>query len=182
VVKAMAPEEAANAVAHEAGHLRDRSPGRLFFASLALVPLLWAVARLLRWLGKKGRLGFDGDRDVASLPMIFFMLWFLNMTTGPLSNTYTRVLERRADVFAFELLEEPEAFRSMMVKLARTNLADLHPPVLWSILMASHPPVMERIEAAEEFARRKGIAMSAPTPESFVIPDALDPLKQPARY
>ena len=178
VVKAMTPDEAANAVAHEVGHLRDHSPGRLFFASLALVPLLWAVARILRGLGKKGRLGFDSDRDVASLPMIFFLLWLLNMITGPISNAYSRLLERRADTFAFELLEEPEPFRSMMVKLARTNLADVHPPWLWALLASSHPPVMERIEAAEEFARRKGIAMSVPTPESFAIPDALDPLKQ----
>jgi Zn-dependent protease with chaperone function len=111
LIAAMTPDEIANAVAHELGHLKDRSPGRLVFASIAIIPTLWALALLLRWLGRGGRFGFEDDRDVASLPMLFFLCWLGSLFVDPLGNAYSRHLERRADQYAFELLEKPAAFR-----------------------------------------------------------------------
>ncbi|MBI5549404.1 MAG: M48 family metalloprotease [Deltaproteobacteria bacterium] len=177
LIRLMTPDEIANAVAHELGHLRDRSPGRLVYASLALVPMLWALAWALRRLGRRRRFGFDDDRDVASLPMVFFLQWLVSFGTDPVAAAYGRHLERRADQYAFELLEQPEAFRAMQVKLARSNLADVHPPAWVRYLIASHPPVMERIEAAERFAWERGIPMREPSPELFSIPQELDPLQ-----
>lgn len=180
LVQALTPAEAASAVAHEAGHLRDRSPGRLVFAAASVVPLLAALAFLLRRLGRSRRLGFEDDRDVASLPMIYLLWWLLGLAAGPVSSAYSRHLEERADGYALALLAEPEAFRSMMVKVARSHLVDLHPPLFWRLL-SDHPPVMERIRAAEAFAVRAGGALPEPRPEAFQLPDALDPLKAARR-
>lgn len=179
VIHAMTPDEVANVVAHEAGHLKDKSPSRILFASLALLPVLAMLAFVLRRLGRSGRLGFDGDHDVASLPMAFFLVWLLEFAAGPVSNAYSRDLERKADRYALELLEQPDAFRSMMVKVVRTNLADCHPPAWVRVLLHGHPPVMERIGAAEAFARERSLALPEATPERFSIPDASDPLKAP---
>jgi len=55
----------ANAVAHEVGHLRDHSPGRLFFASWRWCRSCGGGAHPAR-PGEEGELGFDSDRDVAS--------------------------------------------------------------------------------------------------------------------
>jgi STE24 endopeptidase len=177
---AMTPEEVANGVAHEVGHLNDHAPGRLVFASLLALPLLYGLVRALRRLGRKGRFGFDDDRDVASLPMVFLLYLFFGMITDPLSSAYSRHLEARADRYGLELLEQPAVFRSMLVKLARTNLADVHPPA-WVAVRLSHPPVMERIEATEAFARERGIELPAPTPGAFAIPEQSDPLKAAKR-
>jgi hypothetical protein len=65
-----------------------------------------------------------------------------------------------------------------MVKIARNNLADVHPPAYIRVVFAGHPPVMERIAAAEAFARARGLPMPEPRPELFVLPEELDPLKQ----
>ena len=178
LIMAMTPDEIANAVAHELGHLKDRSPGRLFFASIAIIPALWALSLMLRWLGKGGRWGFEDDRDVASLPMMFFLCWLASLFTDPVGNAYSRYLEARADQYAFELLREPASFRSLMVKIARNNLADVHPPAYIRYVFAGHPPVMERIAAAEAFAQAKGLPMPEARPELFVLPEELDPLKQ----
>ncbi|MGC4122510.1 MAG: M48 family metalloprotease [Myxococcales bacterium] len=170
LIKAMSPEEIANAVAHELGHLKDRSPGRLFFASIAILPSLWALAVVMRWLGRKGRWGFEDDRDVAGLPMMFFVCWVAALFADPLGNAYSRHMERRADQYAFELLEQPAAFRSLMVKIARNNLSDVHPPAYIRYIWAGHPPVMERIAAAEAFAKAKGLPMPEPSPSSSCSP------------
>lgn len=178
LITAMTPEEIANALAHELGHLEDRSPGRLFIASVAVIPALWALALLLRRLGRKGRFGFEDDRDVASLPMMFFLCWLGSLVADPIGNAYSRHLEGRADQYALELLEQPAAFRSLMVKIARNNLADLHPPAYIRHIFASHPAVMDRIAAAEAFAQARNLPMPEPRPELFVLPEELDPLKQ----
>lgn len=169
-------DEVALAIAHELGHLQDRSPSRPIFAGLAILPLLFGLAWSLRKLGATGKFGFEDDRDIASLPMVLLLFWLLGTLTDPLANAYSRHLERRADRYALELVPKPEAFRSMMVKLSRNNLADVHPPAWIRYLLASHPAVMDRIDAAEAFAREKGIALPRPKPEDFPIPPELDPL------
>jgi STE24 endopeptidase len=168
-VAQMSPDEVANAVAHELGHLNDRSSLRLVLASLLLVPYLFVVAVVLRWLGRRKRFGFDGDTDVASLPAAMLLSWAIAFAGNPLSAAYERHLERRADQYALELLRQPEAFRSMMVKLGTLNRADLHPPGWVVVLLTSHPRVIDRIEHAERFAREQGIAMSPASPAAFQV-------------
>jgi STE24 endopeptidase len=171
---AMTPDEVANGVAHELGHIGDRSPGRIWLASATLLPSLYLLARLLRWLGRGGRLGFTSDRDVASLPVIylaFALVWYL---AAPLSSAYSRHLERRADDYALELLRQPEAFRALMVKLVKLNMADVHPP-LYARVLSGHPLAIERIERAETFARRHALPMAEPNPAMFQVPEASMP-------
>ena len=115
---------------------------------------------------------------MASLPAFVFLYWLILLPIDPIASAYSRHMERRADQFALELLEEPAAFRSMMVKIARNNLIDVHPPAYIRLFYANHPPVMERIAAAEAFAAAHGLSLPEPTPESFVLPEAFDPLKQ----
>ncbi len=172
---AMEPEEIANGVAHELGHLRDRSPGRLVLAAVLFLPALWLLSRFLRAMGRTGRFGFDGDHDVRSLPAVFLFWWMFVTLPDPVASWRARAEETRADDYALELLDQPAAFRSMMVKLGRVNLADLDPP-LWRFLGHSHPRILDRLERAEEFARQKGRLLPEARPELFAVPElALPP-------
>jgi STE24 endopeptidase len=63
----------------------------------------------------------------------------------------SRAFERSADRFALRLTRNPGAFISAMRRLAAQNLAEEHPSRLVQILFYSHPPVRERIAAAEAF-------------------------------
>jgi STE24 endopeptidase len=177
LMEAMTPDEIANAVAHEVGHLRDRAPARPLMASAVLVPFLYLLARILRRFGRSGRLGFDGDHDVASLPAAFLFMWVCSTIANPASCAYSRYLEHRADAYALELLRQPEELRAMMVKLARVNLSDLEPPATWVALRYSHPPVLERIGKIEAFARKEGIGLEEPSPARFLTASTRSPIE-----
>ncbi len=174
----MTPDEITNAVAHELGHLEDRGASRPLMASVALVPVLLAMSWVLRRLGRTGRFGFESDRDVTSLPAALAFMWLLSATAGPISNAYSRHLEMRADRHALELLDQPEQLRSLMVKLARVNMSNLQPPWWTATLLASHPRVIDRIDAIERYAKEKGLALAEPSPALFRTPESKSPTEQ----
>ena len=56
-----------------------------------------------------------------------------------------------ADRFALKLTRNPTAFISAMRRLAAQNLAEEHPSKIVEWLFYSHPPIRERVAAAQEF-------------------------------
>jgi STE24 endopeptidase len=71
----------------------------------------------------------------------------------------SRAQERRADHFALKLTRNPEAFVTAMRRLAQQNLAEERPSALARWLFYSHPPLGERIAAAQAWA---GVTASLP--------------------
>jgi STE24 endopeptidase len=69
----------------------------------------------------------------------------------PAAHAVSRANERSADRFALELTRNPAAFVSAMKRLAAQNLAEEHPSKIVQILFYSHPPIRERIAAAQAF-------------------------------
>jgi STE24 endopeptidase len=59
--------------------------------------------------------------------------------------------EHRADRFALEMTERPEAFVSAMRRLAAQNLAEERPSATTLWLFHTHPPFEARIQAARTF-------------------------------
>jgi STE24 endopeptidase len=60
----------------------------------------------------------------------------------------SRAVEARADTFALELTDDPQALIAVQRRLAERNLADPDPPPVWHWLLGSHPSTVERIGAA----------------------------------
>ena len=69
----------------------------------------------------------------------------------PAAHALSREHERRADRFALELTRNPAAFVSAMRWLGQQNLAESEPSKLVEWLFHSHPPLSERIAAANAF-------------------------------
>jgi STE24 endopeptidase len=69
----------------------------------------------------------------------------------PAAHALSRANERSADRFALTLTKNPAAFISAMRRLAAQNLAEEHPSRLTQWLFYSHPPIRERISAAQMF-------------------------------
>jgi STE24 endopeptidase len=75
----------------------------------------------------------------------------VSLVTTPFVNAWSRRNEHRADRFALELTDRPDAFVSAMRRLAAQNLAEERPSTATLWLFHTHPPFDERIQAARAF-------------------------------
>ena len=82
-------------------------------------------------------------------PAFMLILFLTGFLLGPLQNAFSRKLERKADLFALEVTQNPSAFISLMKKLASKNLADPNPSKLVKFMFYDHPPISERIKLAK---------------------------------
>jgi STE24 endopeptidase len=127
-------------VAHELGHVhhRDVPSGLLWLALVAPFGTL-AVARTLEVLARE-------DRTV--VPAAALSLATLTPALTTIANGLSRAVERRADAFALELTEEPDAMVAFERRITIQNVGDPAPPRWQNVLLATHPPTMERIGQA----------------------------------
>ena len=95
--------------------------------------------------------GFQGVSDLAGLPLLALAATAVSLVMVPVAHAMSRGFERSADAFALRLTRNPAAFISAMRRLAAQNLAEERPSRIVQILFYSHPPVRERIAAAEAF-------------------------------
>ena len=135
-------------VAHELGHhVHHDLWFTMLLRALTLYGGFFVAARTLvvvaPWLELRG------PADVAGAPVLLLVagVWF--GAVSPIGNALSRAQERRADRYALRLTGNPAAFVAAMRRLAQQNLAEDRPSVLARTLFASHPPMRERIAAAE---------------------------------
>lgn len=137
-------------LAHELGHHahRDIRNGLAIESVVIAVACgIAAVALNLLW----GPLGLEGPTDVAGLPLLVMAGAMVSLVTTPFVNAWSRRNEHRADRFALELTDRPDAFVSAMRRLAAQNLAEERPSTATLWLFHTHPPFDERIQAARAF-------------------------------
>jgi STE24 endopeptidase len=75
----------------------------------------------------------------------------VSLVMVPAAHAMSRAFERKADRFALRLTSNPTAFISAMRRLGAQNLAEDDPSKLVQWLFYSHPPVRDRIAAAQAF-------------------------------
>ena len=140
-------------LAHELAHHvhGDIWKGIAFESALVLIGF-YVASRVMS--GLAGSFGLRGVSDVAGLPLLLLAAGAVALVTVPLAHAMSRAYERRADRFALALTRNPGAFISAMRRLGAQNLAEEHPSKIVQWLFYSHPPVRERIEAAEAFGAR----------------------------
>jgi STE24 endopeptidase len=137
-------------LAHELAHHvhGDIWKGIALESALVLAGFYFA-ARLLAAFAPT--FGLDGVADLAGLPLLVLAAGAVSLVMVPFAHAMSRAFERSADRFALTLTKNPGAFVSAMKRLAAQNLAEEHPSRLVQILFYSHPPVRERIAAAQAF-------------------------------
>jgi STE24 endopeptidase len=143
-------EEIEVVLAHELGHHVNGDIWKgIIFESMLVVAGCYLGARLLS--GLAGVFSLRGVADVAGLPLLLLAAGGVSLVMLPLAHALSRALERKADEFALALTRNPMAFISAMRRLAAQNLAEEEPSALVQWLFHSHPPVRERIAAAQSF-------------------------------
>jgi len=141
-------EEIEVVLAHEIAHHvhGDIWKGIVFESALVLAGFYAASIALRAWAAAAGLRGVD---DVAGLPLLLLAAGAVSLIAVPAGHAMSRAFERRADRFALDLTGNPAAFISAMRRLGAQNLAEDDPSRLVQWLFYSHPPMRERISAAE---------------------------------
>ncbi len=142
-------EEVLAVIAHEIGHWRHRHLWREIIISAAASFLaLYALYLLLQ------RMGLHADFRALPAALLFFAL--LSQVAAPVQCAYSRSLEREADRTAFSLIGDAAPFVSLYRKLALSNLSVVQPHPLLKAALYTHPPLVERIDAAKRYAGAGG--------------------------
>jgi STE24 endopeptidase len=143
-------EEIEVVLAHELGHHVHGDIWKgIVFESVLIVAGCYLGACALSALA--GVFSLRGVADVAGLPLLLLAAGGVSLVMLPLAHAMSRAYERRADEFALALTRNPMAFISAMRRLAAQNLAEEEPSAVVRWLFHSHPPVQERIAAAQSF-------------------------------
>jgi len=137
-------------LAHELAHHvhGDVWKGLAFETGLILAGF-FAASWLLRFAAPLAGLG--STADVAGLPLLLLAAGAVSLVALPAAHAMSRAHERNADRFALRLTGNAAAFISAMRRLAAQNLAEEEPSEVVQWLFYSHPPIRERIAAAQSF-------------------------------
>jgi len=143
-------EEIEVVLAHElAHHVHGDIRKGIVFESVLIVVGFYLASRVLDGLSLA--LGLRGAADVAGLPLLLLAAGAVSLAMLPVAHAMSRAHERSADRFALDLTRNPGAFISAMRRLGAQNLAEEHPSRVVQWLFYSHPPIAERIAAAQAF-------------------------------
>ena len=136
-------------LAHELAHHVHRDIWSAVLVDMALTFAGFYLAHLaLRALVPL--FGLQGQADPAGIPILLMAAGALALVLKPLTNAQSRRHERRADAYALRMTKNPAAFISAMRRLGQQNLAEDDPSRLVQAFFYTHPPIKERVRAAQE--------------------------------
>lgn len=142
------PPEVAAVVAHELAHARYRDVAAgTVRGALTAAAAVTGLYLLGQWSPLLRLAGVETLADPRAVPLVVALAAVAGVVLAPAQAAWSRRVEARADAFGLELTGDPDGQVAMFARLAATNLADPDPP-RWERLLASHPPVVERIAAA----------------------------------
>jgi len=143
-------EEIEVVLAHEiAHHVHGDIWKGIAFESALIVAGFFLASQVLR--AAAAAAGLRGVDDVAGLPLLLLGAGAVSLVMVPAAHAMSRGFERKADRFALRLTRNPAAFISAMRRLGARNLAEEDPSTIVQWLFYSHPPIRDRIAAAQSF-------------------------------
>jgi len=139
-------EEILAVLAHEVGHWKRRHIlKQLLFVKAISLTALWLASRLIAWPVLYEAFGFARPVPFAGLLLTAVLLGPLTLLVTPALSAIQRRFEREADAFVPGLTGSAAALAGALRRIARDNLANLHPHPLYARFHYSHPPLTERI-------------------------------------
>jgi STE24 endopeptidase len=146
-------DEVEAVLAHELAHHAHADMWRgLAVHGAVTLATFWLADRALT--AGAARLGLAGPADLAGLPLVGLIVAAAGLAALPLTNGWSRHVERQADDFAVRALGRAEAFVAAMERLGRLNLAEREPHPLKEAFLYSHPALGRRIARARALGAR----------------------------
>lgn len=153
LVREFPPDEIEAVLAHELAHHAHADIWRgLAVQGVVTLATFWLADRLLA--AGATSLGLAGSADLAALPLLLLIALGAGVVALPLTNAWSRHVERQADDFAVRAVGSSGAFVAAMERLARLNLAEREPHPLKEALFYSHPAIGRRVARALALAAR----------------------------
>jgi Zn-dependent protease with chaperone function len=124
--------------------------GILVFLFLAFHAMRWSLARY----GPRWQIRDVGDW--ASLPVLLLALAAFGFLSEPASNSFSRVLEHRADVYGLEIIRgivpnsSEEAAQAFQI-LGEVSLDDPNPSPFIEFWLYDHPSIAQRVRFASSY-------------------------------
>ena len=155
LIKGFTNDEIMFVMAHEMGHyVKHHVWQGLGLAIVVIGFLLWAASRLLPITISrfKDRFRFDHLGDYASLPLVMIFLTVGGFVLGPVTNTFSRSLERTADRYGMDMSGvDSETAARTFDKLSVFNLSDPDPNPIIEFWFYDHPALNKRIEFVRNY-------------------------------
>ncbi len=133
-------------LAHELGHWKLRHVLRSFLLLQGLtLAACYSAYRMTQWEQLPTLIGVNHGSFLLRATLSVFVGWVVVSCLTPCLNAWSRRHEWQADAFACSLVD-PKHLASGLIKLARDNLANLHPHALYSAFYATHPTMVARVK------------------------------------
>lgn len=145
------PDEILSVLAHEIGHWKKRHIlKQLVFTEIASLVALYLVYRLVEWPFLYHTFGFEQTLPYVGLLLLAALLSPLAFFLTPIGSVIMRKFEREADDFSFDIVGTAVPLSNALKRLAKDNLANLHPYPFYAWFYYSHPPLTERIDYLQQ--------------------------------
>jgi STE24 endopeptidase len=142
------PRQVRTVLAHELGHHARRHLWKqVGWNALVAFPLALLIALATARVG--------GLIVPTAVPLALLVLVVLQLLASPLSATVSRRMEAEADWTALRTTHDPTAARVLFQHFSKTALVQPDPPGWWQLAVDDHPTIMQRIEMAQAFERRR---------------------------
>lgn len=144
-------EEILAVLAHEVGHYKKRHMLRqLLLFEIAVLAGFYLTYQLIYWPLLYSTFGFRFSEPYIGLFYIAIFCQKAGFFLRPVYMALSRRFERQADVFAAEMMRDPQPLATALKRMAADNLANLNPHPLYVRFNYSHPPLLERVRIMEE--------------------------------
>lgn len=149
-------DEILSVLAHEAGHWKKKHiMKQLIFTEAASLGVFYLIYRLMDWPLLYHTFGFEEKLPYVGLLLIAALFGTVSFFLTPLGAMVMRKFEREADDYCLNLIGTAKPMADALKRLAKDNLANLHPHPFYAWFYYSHPPLAERIARLQQAEDKK---------------------------
>jgi STE24 endopeptidase len=157
LLKTHSPDEILSVLAHEVGHwVKKHILRQLLLVEVVSFAFFYICYLLLGWPRLYEAFGFEARIPYAGLFLAGVILKAVFFFFTPAGAARSRSFEREADGYAYSLMGTARPLVEALKRLAKENLANLHPHPFYAWFYYSHPPLTERIATLLTLEGEKG--------------------------
>jgi len=156
LIEQLSKDQALAVLAHEIGHEKKGHVKRLLAVSLLVTFVgFWALSQLISYQPLYSAFGFSIPSDYAILLIVSFLFSPIMYFVQPLFSSLSRRYEYEADAFSVNAMNNSKPLIDALLSISKKSLSNLVPHPLFSFFHYSHPTLQERINAMQDFGKRK---------------------------